>query len=167
MLNPNLHPNRKVLQKVGDIFTLQDESTAGLALPSFRNDDASMYMPMDEYLEKCPEQAELAALNVKFNNLTLTINGTSPPKVVVNDVNGELKAGRVCAMMGPSGAGKTSLLSALSGKATYGTVTGEIWINGRQEELTKYKKLMGFVPQEAITYRTLTTLILVVLRHSR
>lgn len=43
--------------------------------------------------------------------------------------------------------GKTSLMSALAGKASYGTVTGSVTINGKPDKLLRYKRVMGFVPQ--------------------
>ncbi len=38
---------------------------------------------------------------------------------VLQGATGELNAGNVCAIMGPSGAGKTSFMSTLAGRATY------------------------------------------------
>ncbi len=42
----------------------------------------------------------------------------------------------------PRRAGKTSLLCALAGKATYGTVTGRIFVNGCLDRLDRYKKVL-------------------------
>ena len=44
-------------------------------------------------------------------------------------------------------AGKTSLMAALAGKASYGTVSGSVKINGKADKLLRYKRVMGFVPQ--------------------
>lgn len=38
-------------------------------------------------------------------------------------------------------AGKTSLLCALAGKASYGRVTGRVYINGCLDRLDRYKKV--------------------------
>ena len=46
--------------------------------------------------------------------------------VVIDNVSGAVPAGTVLALMGPSGAGKTSLLNALGNRAPYGTITGQI-----------------------------------------
>jgi ABC-type nitrate/sulfonate/bicarbonate transport system ATPase subunit len=52
------------------------------------------------------------------------------------------------AIMGPSGAGKTTLMNTLTGKAVgYGVQTGTVLVNGAAEELQRYKPIMGFVPQ--------------------
>lgn len=50
------------------------------------------------------------------------------------------------------------MLTALSGKATYGILEGEVDINGKPGLLTdsRYKHLLGFVPQEDTMLRDLT-----------
>ena len=55
-----------------------------------------------------------------------------------------------------SGAGKTSLLNALCGRAFYGTVEGKIWINGIQASIEEHKDAVGFVPQDDTVYAELT-----------
>ncbi|KAH8052820.1 ATPase [Aureococcus anophagefferens] len=44
---------------------------------------------------------------------------------VLKGVTGRCASGRVTAIMGPSGAGKTTMLNVLSGRASYGVTTGE------------------------------------------
>lgn len=58
--------------------------------------------------------------------------------------------------MACSGAGKTTFLSTLCGRATYGVQTGRVLINGREDSIHRYKKVVGFVPQEDIMHRDLT-----------
>merc|ERR1711884_173394 len=60
------------------------------------------------------------------------------------------------AIMGGSGAGKTSLLNALCGRAFYGEVTGDIFVNGHKTHIDKYKDHVGFVPQDDIVYAELS-----------
>ena len=69
-------------------------------------------------------------------------------KKVLAGVTGNIRHGRVTAVMGPSGAGKTTFLSTLSGKVSTGTILGNVSINGQKDDITNYKKVMGFVPQE-------------------
>jgi len=58
--------------------------------------------------------------------------------------------------MGPSGAGKTTFMNVLCGKATYGEMTGEVLVNGRPGSVSDYKQMMGFVPQDDIVHENLT-----------
>jgi ABC-type multidrug transport system ATPase subunit len=93
-------------------------------------------------------------IDFHFNDLGLKLKTSGA--TVLAGVTGRILHGRVTAVMGPSGAGKTTFLSTLSGKASYGVQTGEILINGKKEPLAKYRKITGFVPQEDIMHRMLT-----------
>ncbi|CAH9075261.1 unnamed protein product [Cuscuta europaea] len=93
-------------------------------------------------------------IEVVFKDLTLTLKGKK--KHLLRCVSGKLSPGRVSAVMGPSGAGKTTFLSALTGKATGCTMSGLILINGKAESMQSYKKIIGFVPQDDIVHGNLT-----------
>lgn len=54
------------------------------------------------------------------------------------------------------GAGKTSLLNALCGRAFYGTVEGKVWINGVPAAIEDHRNAVGFVPQDDTVYAELT-----------
>ncbi|XP_040994897.1 ABC transporter G family member 28 [Juglans microcarpa x Juglans regia] len=93
-------------------------------------------------------------IEVAFKELTLTLKGKN--KHLLRCVTGKILPGRVSAVMGPSGAGKTTFLSALAGKATGCTMSGMILINGKMESIHSYKKIIGFVPQDDIVHGNLT-----------
>lgn len=93
-------------------------------------------------------------IEVAFKDLTLTLKGKN--KHLMRCVTGKISPGRVSAVMGPSGAGKTTFLSALAGKVKGCTMNGMILINGKQESINSYKKIIGFVPQDDIVHGNLT-----------
>ncbi|KAM7522384.1 hypothetical protein LguiA_012286 [Lonicera macranthoides] len=93
-------------------------------------------------------------IEVAFKDLTLTLKGKN--KHLLRCVTGKIMPGRVSAVMGPSGAGKTTFLSALAGKATGCTASGTILINGKVDTMHSYKKIIGFVPQDDIVHGNLT-----------
>ncbi|XP_006655356.1 ABC transporter G family member 28-like [Oryza brachyantha] len=93
-------------------------------------------------------------IEIAFKDLTLTLKGSK--KKLLRSVTGKLMPGRVAAVMGPSGAGKTTFLSAIAGKATGCETTGMILINGKMEPIRAYKKIIGFVPQDDIVHGNLT-----------
>lgn len=105
-------------------------------------------MATDEDLRQRPR------IEIAFKDITLTLKGSK--KKLLRSVSGKLMPGRVAAVMGPSGAGKTTLLSAIAGKATGCATTGTILINGKQEPIRAYKKIIGFVPQDDIVHGNLT-----------
>jgi ABC-type multidrug transport system ATPase subunit len=67
---------------------------------------------------------------------------------VLHDVSGHFRPRRLTAVMGPSGSGKTTLFNVLSGRASYGTTSGDVFINGVKDDIARYNKVVGFVPQD-------------------
>ncbi|KAL4341072.1 hypothetical protein GQ457_08G000810 [Hibiscus cannabinus] len=93
-------------------------------------------------------------IEVAFKDLTITLKGKNIH--LMRCVTGKLSPGRVSAVMGPSGAGKTTFLSALTGKAPGCIMTGTVQINGKEGSIQAYKKIIGFVPQDDIVHGNLT-----------
>jgi ABC-type multidrug transport system ATPase subunit len=68
-------------------------------------------------------------------------------QTILHSVSGSIRSHRVTAIMGPSGAGKTSFLNVLLGK--YSKSGGSLRVNGEAaENMAAFKKLLGFVPQD-------------------
>ncbi|KAG0034358.1 hypothetical protein BGZ82_005777, partial [Podila clonocystis] len=85
------------------------------------------------------------SFDIRFEKLGLTL----PTGVdIIKNISGRLITGRTCAVMGPSGAGKTTFLSILAGKVA--KTDGSIKVNGKEQTLSLWKKLIGFVPQEDV-----------------
>ena len=99
--------------------------------------------------------SEQFTVDFEFENLGLELKSI-PGKKVLDGVTGRIRSCRVCAVMGPSGAGKSTFVTTLCGKASYGNQLGTIRINGLEQDLSAFKKLLGFVPQEDIMNRDLT-----------
>ncbi|KAG8380525.1 hypothetical protein BUALT_Bualt06G0024700 [Buddleja alternifolia] len=93
-------------------------------------------------------------IEISFRDLTVTLK--QKKKHLLRCINGEIRPGRITALMGPSGAGKTTLLSALAGKIVGCSITGLILINGKVESVRSYKKIVGFVPQDDVVHGNLT-----------
>ncbi|XP_015581018.1 ABC transporter G family member 28 isoform X1 [Ricinus communis] len=93
-------------------------------------------------------------IEIAFKDLTLTLKHKN--KHLLRCVTGKLSPGRVSAVMGPSGAGKTTFLSALTGKASGCFVSGMVLVNGKAEPIQAYKKIIGYVPQDDIVHGNLT-----------
>ncbi|CAO3571214.1 unnamed protein product [Mortierella alpina] len=91
------------------------------------------------------------SFDIRFEKLGLTL----PTGVdIIRDISGRLITGRTCAVMGPSGAGKTTFLSILAGKVV--KTAGSVKVNGKEQTLSLWKKLIGFVPQEDVMLADLT-----------
>ncbi|CAB9505209.1 Putative white-brown complex homolog protein 30 [Seminavis robusta] len=91
-------------------------------------------------------------IDMSFRDLQLTLpNGLC----IMEGVSGQINHGSFCAILGPSGAGKTTFLSLISGKND--PTGGQLLVNGEEgTTLAQYRRLVGFVPQEDIMLRELT-----------
>eukprot|EP00588_Corethron_pennatum_P019915 CAMPEP_0194313112 /NCGR_PEP_ID=MMETSP0171-20130528/10006_1 /TAXON_ID=218684 /ORGANISM="Corethron pennatum, Strain L29A3" /LENGTH=1166 /DNA_ID=CAMNT_0039067921 /DNA_START=59 /DNA_END=3560 /DNA_ORIENTATION=+ len=97
---------------------------------------------------------EVPGVDIAFRELHLTVHGTG--KKILTDITGRIRARTMNALMGGSGAGKTSLLNVLCGRAFYGDVAGAIFINGVEGQIQDIMHCVGFVPQDDIVYGELT-----------
>lgn len=62
---------------------------------------------------------KMSSIRIEFDNLGVKLKSTG--QCIVEGVSGEFRPKRVAAIMGPSGAGKTTFMNALCGRAYYGT----------------------------------------------
>jgi len=82
-------------------------------------------------------------------------------KRIINNINGVFTPGRLTAVMGASGSGKTSLLNLVAGQAGQtknAIVSGAVIINGQSLELKdkRLKKICGYVQQDDVILATMT-----------
>lgn len=88
-----------------------------------------------------------------FESVSYAINN----KAVLTDVSGSVAPGQLMAILGSSGAGKSTFLDILARKDKRGRVGGQLYINGRTiDDNELYKRLVGFVDQEDTLMSTLT-----------
>ncbi|CAG8956711.1 hypothetical protein HYFRA_00012255 [Hymenoscyphus fraxineus] len=87
-----------------------------------------------------------------WENVSYHMNG----KNILNSIQGVAHPGEIMAIMGASGAGKTSFLDILARKNKRGVVSGDFYVNGEKVNDTEYKNVVGFVDQEDTMLPTLT-----------
>jgi ABC-type multidrug transport system ATPase subunit len=87
-----------------------------------------------------------------FRNISYFVNG----RQILKNVRGAVSPGKVMAIMGASGAGKTTFLDLLARKNKRGQVNGDFFVNGSKVSDTDYKGIIGFVDQEDTMLATLT-----------
>jgi len=97
-------------------------------------------------------------VDLSFDKLSYTVTAsTSKDKLrLLNEVSGVFQAGRMCALMGSSGAGKTTLMDVIAMRKTSGTITGEIELNGFDQERTSFLRSSGYVEQFDVQQPELT-----------
>lgn len=77
-------------------------------------------------------------------------------KRILSDIQGMAHPGELTAIMGASGAGKTTFLDILARKNKRGQTTGDFYVNGEKVDDSDYKSVVGFVDQEDTMLPTLT-----------
>ncbi|KAG2441719.1 hypothetical protein HXX76_003334 [Chlamydomonas incerta] len=66
---------------------------------------------------------------------------------LLRDVSGCFRPGVLTALMGASGAGKTTLMDVLAGRKTGGRTEGEQLLNGHTKTMSTLSRVMGYVEQ--------------------
>lgn len=89
---------------------------------------------------------------LQFENVSYFLNG----KQILSGVQGLAQPGQVMAIMGASGAGKTTFLDILARKNKRGITTGDFYVNGEKIDDRDYRHVVGFVDQEDTMLPTLT-----------
>lgn len=69
---------------------------------------------------------------------------------LLRDVTGSFRPGFLTALMGVSGAGKTTLMDVLCGRKTGGTIEGEIRIGGYPKVQETFARISGYCEQNDI-----------------
>ncbi|KAI9766622.1 MAG: hypothetical protein M1840_006433 [Geoglossum simile] len=90
--------------------------------------------------------------SLAFENVSYHLNG----KHILSDVLGVAHPGQLTAIMGASGAGKTTFLDILARKNKRGVVEGDFYVNGEKISDNEYRSVIGFVDQEDTMLPTLT-----------
>ena len=102
-----------------------------------------------------PDDAEVLSIpvTVEWKNITLNVSTPSGPKSILRGLSGHAQPGELVAIMGPSGAGKTSLLNCLAQRSPgFG---GEVSLNGalwRQQ----FFSVLAYMPQDEMFLPELT-----------
>ena len=96
--------------------------------------------------------------DLSFENLVYEVNAsTADDKLrLLNEVSGVFRAGRMCALMGSSGAGKTTLMDVIAMRKTSGSITGKIELNGFDQERISFLRSSGYVEQFDVQQPELT-----------
>ncbi|KAG2487630.1 hypothetical protein HYH03_013769 [Edaphochlamys debaryana] len=73
---------------------------------------------------------------------------TVPPTLeLLKGITGYSEPGSMTALMGGSGAGKTTLMDVIAGRKTVGEVKGAIWVNGHPKDQRSWARCAGYVEQ--------------------
>ncbi|HKL98537.1 MAG TPA: ABC transporter ATP-binding protein [Mobilitalea sp.] len=127
------------LSQVANMF----QSTAAAAERVFEFLDAEEEVPTVEN----PESIDGLNGSVEFKSVHF---GYSPDKIIINDFSSKVQNGQKIAIVGPTGAGKTTMVKLLM--RFYDVNSGEILVDGRNIkdfDRSELRKMFGMVLQDA------------------
>lgn len=81
-----------------------------------------------------------------WKNLSYTVKTPSGDRLLLDNVQGWIKPGRLGALMGSSGAGKTTLMDVLAQRKTEGTIRGSVMVDGRDLPVS-FQRSAGYCEQ--------------------
>lgn len=106
---------------------------------------------------------EIAPIAIAAKGISMVFNPKAQPLPVLTDVNLEIPAGAIVMVVGPSGVGKTTLLSILAGMLA--PTAGEVLLLGQKitqlgrSQLTRFRlHHMGLLFEESHLLRALTAI---------
>lgn len=140
----------KVARMLGNSSpNLSSGSTTDVESPSNddleRNDLASHLQAFIRSMQRVTEATHFG-LSFQYRNLSYSPPGATKP--ILHDVTGSIERGKLTAVMGGSGAGKSTFINVLMGKLT--NTGGLVLVNNSSAKMDSYKKLIGYVPQDDI-----------------
>ncbi|KAI0154520.1 putative ABC multidrug transporter [Xylariaceae sp. FL1272] len=84
-----------------------------------------------------------------FRDINYFVRAEGAEKQLLQNVSGFVQPGQLVALMGSSGAGKTTLMDVLSQRKDYGRITGSILINGQPQGIT-FQRDTGYCEQNDV-----------------
>ncbi|PNY06096.1 pleiotropic drug resistance protein 1-like [Trifolium pratense] len=120
--------------KVGNVSAADHSRKRGMVLPF-----TPLSITFDEIGYEVDMPQEMKAKGILEDRLEL-----------LKGVNGAFRPGVLTALMGISGAGKTTLMDVLSGRKTTGYIQGEITISGHPKKQETFARISGYCEQTDI-----------------
>ncbi|KAF9876534.1 ABC multidrug transporter [Colletotrichum karsti] len=90
-----------------------------------------------------------------WQNVSYEVNVKGETRKILQNVDGWVRPGTLTALMGVSGAGKTSLLDVLASRVTMGVVSGQMLVDGHLRD-SSFQRKTGYVTQQDLHLHTAT-----------
>lgn len=116
--------------------------------------EAGLSPHLKAFIESMRKATEATNFGLSFAYSDLVFHPKGSPKPILQNVTGSIERGSLVAIMGGSGAGKSTFVNVLMGKTN--NTGGLVSVNNVPGKMKKYKKLTGYVPQDDIVLPELT-----------
>ncbi|KAI0540590.1 hypothetical protein GGR58DRAFT_119770 [Xylaria digitata] len=116
--------------------------------------DRDLTPELRAFVDSMRKATDASQFGLSFTYTNLSFQPKGSPKPILQKVTGSIERGSLTAVMGGSGAGKSTFVNVLMGKTT--NTGGSVTVNNIPGKIKKYKKLIGYVPQDDIVLPELT-----------
>ncbi|XP_050286364.1 pleiotropic drug resistance protein 1-like [Quercus robur] len=131
---------------IGSRRRISSSARSGAEIEASRNGKRGMVLPFDQH-------------SITFDDIIYSVDMPQEMKsqgviedklVLLNGVSGAFRPGVLTALMGVSGAGKTTLMDVLAGRKTGGYIEGNITISGFPKNQETFARISGYCEQNDI-----------------
>lgn len=116
--------------------------------------EAALPPHLRAFIESMRKATDSTNFGLSFGYQDLVFHPKGCPRPILQNVTGSIEHGQLVAVMGGSGAGKSTFVNVLMGKAS--NTGGVVSVNNVPGKMKRYKKLTGYVPQDDIVLPELT-----------
>ncbi|OLN83300.1 putative white-brown complex-like protein 30 [Colletotrichum chlorophyti] len=109
---------------------------------------------LQAFVSSMRRATDVTNFGLAFSYADLKCQPKKSKKTILQNVTGSIDRGTLTAVMGGSGAGKTTFVNVLMGKTK--NTDGLVAVNSSPDKLKRYKKVIGYVPQDDIVFPELT-----------
>mmetsp|Transcript_5811 Transcript_5811/g.16301 ORF Transcript_5811/g.16301 Transcript_5811/m.16301 type:complete len:1475 (+) Transcript_5811:148-4572(+) len=125
--------------------TIRFATGKSLAVETEEDDEAEA--AADEDVDVSPIPFKRVDLTFEDIHYTVMSSISKEQLELLKGIDGVVEAGKMTALMGSSGAGKTTLMDVLAMRKSSGEIEGEICLNGHLQEEQSFRRCMGYVEQ--------------------
>mmetsp|Transcript_19064 Transcript_19064/g.72080 ORF Transcript_19064/g.72080 Transcript_19064/m.72080 type:complete len:1408 (-) Transcript_19064:508-4731(-) len=99
----------------------------------------------------------LVSTDLAWRDLSYSVDISKDDQLeLLHEVSGYALHGTCTALMGSSGAGKTTLMDVIAGRKTGGHISGSVFVNGYELDRQSFARIIGYCEQMDIHMQTLT-----------
>ncbi|CAG8979776.1 hypothetical protein HYALB_00011584 [Hymenoscyphus albidus] len=155
-LSPSLDGYDRQLRRhpIGFEAMALKEDMFSVAAPMDDDNNAADRTDLQRFVQSLSKIMGASTFGLSFEFQDLRFHPKKSPRPILQDVSGFIHAGSLWGVMGASGAGKSTFVNVLMGKQS--GITGITKVNGIAGDIKKYKKIIGYVPQDDIVLPELT-----------
>jgi ABC-type multidrug transport system ATPase subunit len=117
-------------------------------------DMADLSPELRSFVQSMQRATDASHLGLSFQYADLSFQPKGLTRPILQNVTGSINSGSLTAVMGGSGAGKSTFVNVLMGKTT--NTGGLVMVNDTPNKMKKFRKQVGFVPQDDIVLAELT-----------